>query len=390
MNALVAAAWVISQVPLTLSSITVRKPFGRDRLGRAQELAAGVVDQRRRAARGARARRRRARSTASSSRMSIGSASAVPPAASTSRPSPASGSGRRPQPITVAPSRASSSAVAWPSPVPAPETTQTWPSSRPGAKIREALGPPSRRASIYPGSPLPAGDEGAAPRPNAADRPAPGGARGGDRHRRAADRGRDVSAPRAFFERADGRFAHAADARRRHPALALVAGARSPPSSIHHPTAGPFLVDTGLHPSVALEAGREPRPRWSRASASPSSSRARTCPRSCARAGSTPKSIRLVVMTHLHFDHASAMSEFPGATFVLTRGRVGGGDHRLAAVPARLPARALRLRLRLPHRQLRLASGSLLLELRPHLRPLRRRQRPARLDPGPHAPATSR
>ena len=28
MNALVAAAWVISQVPTTLSSITVRKPFG--------------------------------------------------------------------------------------------------------------------------------------------------------------------------------------------------------------------------------------------------------------------------------------------------------------------------------------------------------------------------
>ena len=45
MNALVAAAWVISQVPWTLSSITVRKPFGGDRLGRAQELAAGVVDQ---------------------------------------------------------------------------------------------------------------------------------------------------------------------------------------------------------------------------------------------------------------------------------------------------------------------------------------------------------
>ena len=69
--------------------------------------------------------------------MSIATASALPgsgPAASTM---PSSGSLRRPQPITVAPSRASSSALSRPSPVPAPETTQTVPSSRPGAKIRE-------------------------------------------------------------------------------------------------------------------------------------------------------------------------------------------------------------------------------------------------------------
>ena len=45
MKALVAAAWVISQVPWTLRSITVRKPFGADRLGGAEELAAGVVDE---------------------------------------------------------------------------------------------------------------------------------------------------------------------------------------------------------------------------------------------------------------------------------------------------------------------------------------------------------
>ena len=44
MKALVAAAWVISQVPVTFSSITVRKPPGGDRLG-GSELAAGVVDQ---------------------------------------------------------------------------------------------------------------------------------------------------------------------------------------------------------------------------------------------------------------------------------------------------------------------------------------------------------
>ena len=45
MKALVATAWVMCQVPWTFSSITVRKPFERDRLGRAQELPAGVVDE---------------------------------------------------------------------------------------------------------------------------------------------------------------------------------------------------------------------------------------------------------------------------------------------------------------------------------------------------------
>ena len=31
--------------------------------------------------------------------------------------------------------------------------------------------------------------------------------------------------------------------------------------------------------------------------------------------GLEPRDIKLVVMTHLHFDHTSAMSEFPGSTF---------------------------------------------------------------------------
>ena len=34
--------------------------------------------------------------------------------------------------------------------------------------------------------------------------------------------------------------------------------------------------------------------------------------------GLDAKSIRTVVMTHLHYDHASAISEFPNAVFVLT------------------------------------------------------------------------
>ena len=45
MNAFVAAAWVISQVPMTFSSITVRNPFGVIASAGLEELAAGVVDQ---------------------------------------------------------------------------------------------------------------------------------------------------------------------------------------------------------------------------------------------------------------------------------------------------------------------------------------------------------
>ena len=86
---------------------------------------------------------------------------------------------------------------------------------------------------------------------------------------------------------------------------------------VHHPAAGPFLVDTGLHPSIASRPAENlgrlvanySKPELEPGKDLPSQLRAR---------GIDAKSIGLVVMTHLHFDHASGMSEFPGATFVLT------------------------------------------------------------------------
>lgn len=86
---------------------------------------------------------------------------------------------------------------------------------------------------------------------------------------------------------------------------------------VHHPSAGPFLVDTGLHPSIASRPAENlgrlvanfSKPELEPGKDLPSQLRAR---------GIDAKSIGLVVMTHLHFDHASGMSEFPGATFVLT------------------------------------------------------------------------
>jgi N-acyl homoserine lactone hydrolase len=86
---------------------------------------------------------------------------------------------------------------------------------------------------------------------------------------------------------------------------------------VRHPVAGPFLIDTGLHPSVAAKpsanlgriVSRFARPRLEGGQDLPAQLRAREV---------DPREVGLVVMTHLHVDHASGMAEFGGATFVLS------------------------------------------------------------------------
>ena len=102
----------------------------------------------------------------------------------------------------------------------------------------------------------------------------------------------------------------------------------APAFLIEHPTAGAVLVDTGIHP----RAGDESRKRMG-ASATwlydfrypdgdlPAQLRAR---------GVESGDVGTVVMTHLHTDHASAISEFPQATFVV--------DHREWVTAHRRPA----------------------------------------------------
>jgi glyoxylase-like metal-dependent hydrolase (beta-lactamase superfamily II) len=88
---------------------------------------------------------------------------------------------------------------------------------------------------------------------------------------------------------------------------------------VEHPGFGHLLIDTGFHSSVAVD----PKQNLGRVSAlafkdikmEPSQAvshqlRAR---------GIEPGGIKLVVMTHLHVDHASAISEFPAATFLINR-----------------------------------------------------------------------
>jgi N-acyl homoserine lactone hydrolase len=127
--------------------------------------------------------------------------------------------------------------------------------------------------------------------------------------------GGEVLAPPGLLERPPGR-------------LALVRTLRSsredwiwlpvPAFLIEHPAAGAILVDTGLHPSVVVDPaqnfGRLGR-RFYEFRMTPDQALAEQL-----RArGREPADVRVVVMTHLHTDHASGVSEFPRATFVLDR-----------------------------------------------------------------------
>jgi glyoxylase-like metal-dependent hydrolase (beta-lactamase superfamily II) len=87
---------------------------------------------------------------------------------------------------------------------------------------------------------------------------------------------------------------------------------------VEHPSAGPVLIDTGFHPSVAVSPAQSLGRlsgitfrdlRMDAEQAASAQLRAKGIP---------PADVRLVVMTHLHIDHASAISEFPNATFVVS------------------------------------------------------------------------
>jgi N-acyl homoserine lactone hydrolase len=88
---------------------------------------------------------------------------------------------------------------------------------------------------------------------------------------------------------------------------------------VEHPGAGPVLVDTGFHPSVAVNPsqnlGRIAPFIFRNLRMNPN----QAVPAQLREKGIPPGDVRVVVMTHLHMDHASAISEFPQATFVLSK-----------------------------------------------------------------------
>jgi len=85
---------------------------------------------------------------------------------------------------------------------------------------------------------------------------------------------------------------------------------------VRHPSAGAILVDTGLHPSIAA-GGREDFGALADRAGRPSLRPGEDVPAQLRARGLSPAEIPVVVMTHLHVDHSSAISEFPDSTFVV-------------------------------------------------------------------------
>jgi N-acyl homoserine lactone hydrolase len=97
---------------------------------------------------------------------------------------------------------------------------------------------------------------------------------------------------------------------------------------VEHPTAGPFLIDTGLHRA----AGESVRRAYGNRAAVLFSIRmedgAAVTDRLLAR-GIDPLGIDYVVMTHMHYDHTGSVEAFPHSTFVVDEreweAAIGGG-----------------------------------------------------------------
>ncbi len=153
--------------------------------------------------------------------------------------------------------------------------------------------------------------------PKPADLPLPGGRAGATVRLHPILTG-ELRAPSAFTDRPNGRLALPKIA-------AQFLGPRGgwqwlpvPAFLVEHPSAGALVIDTGLHPSCANDVsgnmGRAARfvylPRMEHDQALRVQLPAR---------GVELADVRVVIMTHLHVDHASAVSEFPGATFLVDR-----------------------------------------------------------------------
>jgi N-acyl homoserine lactone hydrolase len=86
---------------------------------------------------------------------------------------------------------------------------------------------------------------------------------------------------------------------------------------IRHPSAGAILVDTGLHPSIATDA-KENFGSLGARFGKPTLEPGEDVPSQLRKQGLEPGEVPIVVMTHLHIDHTSAISEFPNSTFVVS------------------------------------------------------------------------
>jgi N-acyl homoserine lactone hydrolase len=121
--------------------------------------------------------------------------------------------------------------------------------------------------------------------------------------------------PREMMVKPPGRFTTAKLLK------ALLLGSKSnvipiPAFLVRHPSAGAILVDTGLHPSIATDPKQNFGPLAARGK--PTLEPGEDVPSQLRKRGLDPGEIPIVVMTHLHLDHTSAISEFPSSTFVVS------------------------------------------------------------------------
>ena len=89
---------------------------------------------------------------------------------------------------------------------------------------------------------------------------------------------------------------------------------------VEHPGAGAILIDSGLHPSIAVDKKQNVGRLFAATAArhwemEPS----QALPDQLRARGIEPSDVGLIVMTHLHLDHTSGMVQFPDATFVFSR-----------------------------------------------------------------------
>lgn len=129
---------------------------------------------------------------------------------------------------------------------------------------------------------------------------------------------------RALMVSSGGRF------RRPRLVYSMLAGKEAlqipcPAFLIRHPSAGAILVDTGLHPSIATDPSENFGGLGARLG-KPTLAPGEDVPSQLRDRGIDPGAVPIVVMTHLHVDHSSAISEFPQSTFV-----VSATEWRLAA-----------------------------------------------------------
>lgn len=125
-----------------------------------------------------------------------------------------------------------------------------------------------------------------------------------------------VTWSRSMMERPGGRFEKLKLLR------ALLSGKPAfsipiPAFLIRHPSAGAIVVDTGLHPSIATD-GHENLGRLAARVGKPELEAGADLPAQLRERGLDPGEIPVVVMTHMHLDHTSAISEFPHSTFVVS------------------------------------------------------------------------